>query len=96
MTTKFFCFYLQNRLIQTSQTGGQRNGTLTVPQPVIHYFFPDVESGSAPPVQTGKHKELRATLLKPLQVPQQAKRVFLLPEVQLFISIVYASVFLCG
>jgi hypothetical protein len=24
MTTDNFCFYLQNRLIQTSQTGGQR------------------------------------------------------------------------
>jgi hypothetical protein len=24
MTTVKFCFYLQNRLIQTSQTGGQR------------------------------------------------------------------------
>ncbi len=24
MTTEIFCFYLQNRLIQTSQTGGQR------------------------------------------------------------------------
>jgi hypothetical protein len=24
MTTENFCFYLQNRLIQTSQTGGQR------------------------------------------------------------------------
>jgi hypothetical protein len=24
MTTDIFCFYLQNRLIQTSQTGGQR------------------------------------------------------------------------
>jgi hypothetical protein len=24
MTTDYFCFYLQNRLIQTSQTGGQR------------------------------------------------------------------------
>jgi hypothetical protein len=24
MTTDHFCFYLQNRLIQTSQTGGQR------------------------------------------------------------------------
>ncbi len=24
MTTKNFCFYLQNRLIQTSQTGGQQ------------------------------------------------------------------------
>jgi hypothetical protein len=23
MTTEFFCFYLQHRLIQTSQTGGQ-------------------------------------------------------------------------
>ncbi len=23
MTTDIFCFYLQNRLIQTSQTGGQ-------------------------------------------------------------------------
>ena len=23
MTTNIFCFYLQNRLIQTSQTGGQ-------------------------------------------------------------------------
>ena len=23
MTTEIFCFYLQNRLIQTSQTGGQ-------------------------------------------------------------------------
>jgi hypothetical protein len=26
MTTDNFCFYLQNRLIQTSQTGGQRYG----------------------------------------------------------------------
>jgi hypothetical protein len=25
MTTDYFCFYFQNRLIQTSQTGGQRN-----------------------------------------------------------------------
>jgi hypothetical protein len=25
MTTDNFCFYLQNRLIQTSQTGGQQN-----------------------------------------------------------------------
>ncbi len=24
MTTDIFCFYLQNRLIQTSQTGGQQ------------------------------------------------------------------------
>jgi hypothetical protein len=24
MTTDHFCFYLQNRLIQTSQTGGKR------------------------------------------------------------------------
>ncbi len=24
MTTEIFCFYLQNRLIQTSQTGGQQ------------------------------------------------------------------------
>jgi hypothetical protein len=24
MTTENFCFYLQNRLIQTSQTGGQQ------------------------------------------------------------------------
>jgi hypothetical protein len=26
MTTDNFCFYLQNRIIQTSQTGGQRYG----------------------------------------------------------------------
>jgi hypothetical protein len=25
MTTDIFCFYLQNRLIQTSQTGGQQH-----------------------------------------------------------------------
>jgi len=28
MTTNIFCFYLQNRLIQTSQTGGQRYSDL--------------------------------------------------------------------
>jgi hypothetical protein len=29
MTTDIFCFYLQNRLIQTSQTGG--DGTVILP-----------------------------------------------------------------
>jgi hypothetical protein len=33
MTTDNFCFYLQNRLIQTSQTGGQqyRDSPFTIP-----------------------------------------------------------------
>jgi hypothetical protein len=31
MTTDNFCFYLQNRLVQTSQTGGQRYPPLVFP-----------------------------------------------------------------
>ncbi len=32
MTTEIFCFYLQNRLIQTSQTGGQfYSDTFSIP-----------------------------------------------------------------
>jgi hypothetical protein len=38
MTTDNFCFYLQNRIIQTSQTGEQEvNGTVILP-PLV---FPD-------------------------------------------------------
>jgi hypothetical protein len=38
MTTDNFCFYLKNRLIQTSQTGGQRysdSSPLVFPSPDV-------------------------------------------------------------
>jgi len=38
MTTDNFCFYLQNRLIQTSQTGGQwYNDTSPFSIPALYY-----------------------------------------------------------
>ncbi len=46
MTTDNFCFYLQNRLIQTSQTGGQwysDTSPLSIPCP--EYILP---SGKTP------------------------------------------------
>ncbi len=39
MTTDNFCFYLQNRLIQTSQTGGQRYSPPLVFPARTHLFF---------------------------------------------------------
>jgi hypothetical protein len=39
MTTDNFCFYLQNRLIQTSQTGGQRYSVtshFSIPGFILH------------------------------------------------------------
>jgi hypothetical protein len=43
MTTGIFCFYSQNRLIQTSQTGGQQysdTSPLIFPAPsIIHYLL---------------------------------------------------------
>jgi hypothetical protein len=39
MTTENFCFYLQNRLIQTSQTGGQwYSDTYPFSIPYINYL----------------------------------------------------------
>jgi hypothetical protein len=38
MTTDNFCFYLQNRLIQTSQTGGQWYSDTSLFS--IHWFIP--------------------------------------------------------
>jgi hypothetical protein len=39
MTTDIFCFYLQNRLIQTSQTGGQQyNDTSTFSIPWFYHY----------------------------------------------------------
>jgi hypothetical protein len=42
MTTDNFCSYLQNRLIQTSQTGGQQysdTSPFSVPWLVTHYIL---------------------------------------------------------
>jgi hypothetical protein len=42
MTTEYFCFYLQNRLIQTSQTGGQwysDSSPFSIPCRYIMYGF---------------------------------------------------------
>jgi hypothetical protein len=39
MTTDNFCFYLQNKLIQTSQTGGQQYSDTS---PLVYVFFPGV------------------------------------------------------
>ena len=42
MTTNNFCFYLQNRLIQTSQTGGEQysdTSPLSIPWFVIGKIF---------------------------------------------------------
>jgi len=41
MTTANFCFHSQNRLIQTSQTGGQQysdTSPFSIPWPNIHFF----------------------------------------------------------
>jgi hypothetical protein len=43
MTTNNFCFYLKNRLIQTSQTGGQQySDTSTLEFPVSGKSIPDM------------------------------------------------------
>jgi hypothetical protein len=42
MTTDSFCFYLQNRLIQTSQTGGQRDSdtsSFSIPWLTLFYLL---------------------------------------------------------
>ncbi len=47
MTTEIFCFYLQNRLIQTSQTGGQwYNDTSPFSIPWLECLFIGMEEGS--------------------------------------------------
>jgi hypothetical protein len=41
MTIEIFCFYLQNRLIQTSQTGGQRysdTSPFSIPWTSVHFL----------------------------------------------------------
>jgi hypothetical protein len=41
MTTNIFCFYLQNRQIQTSQTGGQRyidTSPFSIPWSIINFY----------------------------------------------------------
>ncbi len=47
MITDNFCFYLQNRQIQTSQTGGQQyrvTSPFSIPQLYIHYLRRDASS----------------------------------------------------
>jgi hypothetical protein len=42
MTADHFCFYLQNRLIQTSQAGGQRysdTSPFSIPWPILSNIF---------------------------------------------------------
>ncbi len=40
MTTDIFCFYSQNRLIQTSQTGGQQyNDTSSLSIPWLNWLY---------------------------------------------------------
>ncbi len=49
MTTDNFCFYLQNRLIQTSQTGGQRySDTSPLVFPSAHCLIEPYPSGPYP------------------------------------------------
>jgi hypothetical protein len=46
MTTDIFCFYFQNRLIQTSQTGGQRHSD-TSPFPLVRVLHENRLEGIA-------------------------------------------------
>jgi hypothetical protein len=39
MTTEFFCFYLPNRLIQTSQTGQWYSDTFLFSIPWLHHRY---------------------------------------------------------
>ncbi len=50
MTADSFCFYLQNRLVQTSQTGGQRysiTSPFSIPCFLRHLDFPAPDKRSA-------------------------------------------------
>jgi hypothetical protein len=83
MTTDNFCFYFQNRLIQTSQTGGQwysDTSPFSIPWSVSHSLFIDAFKsvqfvGQFSQVQPLKHFRLEAReddLLPPL--PQALER----------------------
>jgi hypothetical protein len=61
MTTNNFCFYLQNRLIQTSQTGGQR--------------FSDTSPFSIPCVSNLQVKQLKGNKLAVVFQPERQPQV---------------------
>ncbi len=57
MTTDNFCFYLQNRLIQTSQTGGQRysdTSPFSIPWTESPFWVSGFENGHQTPREKSK------------------------------------------
>jgi hypothetical protein len=82
MTTDNFCFYLQNRLIQTSQTGGQQysdTSPFSIPWPMT--------SKKSPTRATDNEKEPKLILNHPKQSGKaQPAQLIMNKEPKLFLN----------